>query len=54
VAQLHGLDEAATYVLEDLDEGEIGKRSGADLAAGLSLTISEQPGTRLLVYRRLP
>ena len=54
VAQLHGLDEAATYVLEDLDEGEMGERSGADLAAGLSVTISDQPGTRVLVYRRLP
>jgi alpha-galactosidase len=50
--QLQGLDEAATYVLEDLDGGAVGERTGADLAAGLAVAISEKPGTKLLVYRR--
>jgi len=53
-AQLQGLDEAATYEIEDLDEGVVGERSGAELAAGLAVAIGERPGTKVLVYRQLP
>jgi alpha-galactosidase len=51
--QLRGLDAGATYVLEDLDAGAMGERTGAELAEGMQLAISSQPGTKVLVYRRL-
>jgi alpha-galactosidase len=53
-AQLQGLYEAATYEIEDLDEGVVGEMSGAELARGLAVAIDAQPGTKVLVYRRLP
>ncbi len=51
-AQLQGMDAQAIYEMEDLDEGTVRQVSGAELAEGLSVTIDQQPGTKLLVYRR--
>ncbi len=51
-ARLQGLTADASYELEDLDDGAIGQSSGAELARGWPVTINDQPGTRLLVYRR--
>lgn len=52
-ALLHGLEAGASYELCDLDSGEVTLLSGATLMAeGLQLTITDQPGTRVLVYRK--
>ncbi len=51
-AQLHGLAAEATYEIEDLDEGTAWQVTGTELAEGLPVAIDQQPGTKLLVYRR--
>ena len=52
-ARLRDLDETAQYAVQDLDGGEERVYSGAELAAGLKVEITQQPGTRVLVYRAL-
>lgn len=50
-AKLQGLDTDARYEVRDCDGGEPRILSGAELAAGLPVEITAQPGTRVLVYR---
>ncbi|MBN2309539.1 MAG: alpha-galactosidase [Candidatus Hydrogenedentes bacterium] len=53
-AVLEGLDAAATYEIQDMDSGERRQVSGQDLAdTGLDLKIDNQPGSALLVYRKV-
>lgn len=52
-AKLQGLEEGAQYAVRDVDGGEESIVSGAQLASGLMLEINDQPGTRVLVYRRV-
>ncbi|HLZ10469.1 MAG TPA: GH36 C-terminal domain-containing protein, partial [Chloroflexota bacterium] len=50
--KLRGLEPGATYVLTDVDRGEIARKSGEDLAtSGLILTIEEQPSAVTIRYR---
>jgi hypothetical protein len=52
--KLRGLSPTVTYVLNDLDRGEIARATGEDLATnGLTLTIQEQPSAVSITYRRL-
>ncbi|MBI5832860.1 MAG: alpha-galactosidase [Armatimonadetes bacterium] len=51
--KLRGLDAAAKYTVTDLDAHQPPRMlTGAELAAGLLVTIGEQPGVRVLVYER--
>jgi alpha-galactosidase len=50
--RLHGLDEAATYEVIDLDTGETVSAAGAALVAdGLTVTLAGGPDASLLRYR---
>lgn len=52
--QLHGLEPQARYELQELgDGGGVVQVSGADLAGGLNIEISERPGQTVITYRRL-
>jgi hypothetical protein len=51
---LQGLEAGTSYELRDLDTGATVTRSGATLMTeGLELAIADQPGTMVLVYRKL-
>ncbi len=53
-AVLQGLEAGASYELRDLDSGEATLLSGDMLMTeGLRLTIADQPGTKVLVYRKV-
>ena len=53
-AQLKDLNATATYELQDLDSGDRRQVSGRELMeTGIQIDIDEQPGSRLLVYRKL-
>jgi alpha-galactosidase len=52
-ARLEGLDETAEYEVRDLDGGEVASLTGAQLAAGLRVEISQRPGAKALTYRRV-
>ncbi len=55
LAPLHGLDAEATYEVRDVDADKTCEMSGADLMGdGLKIKIDDRPGSRLLIYRRLP
>jgi alpha-galactosidase len=51
--QLEGLDEQATYELEDADTAAKTRHSGRDLAAGLEMTIEKPHDSRLIFYQRV-
>lgn len=54
IPKLEGLDPGAEYEVEDIDSGNKQLISGKDLLEkGISLQIEEQPGSRLLVYKRI-
>jgi alpha-galactosidase len=51
---LKGLDPGATYEVTNLDGGAPIRASGKDLmTGGVSVELSEQPGSALLVYKRI-
>jgi alpha-galactosidase len=51
--RLRGLDPDAKYLFEDLDEGTTQTMAGYDLRSkGLRITVRDQPGAAVLVYRR--
>jgi len=53
-APLHGLDADARYEVRAWDGGAVTRAAGSELAArGLTITIDEQPGSRLFTYRRV-
>jgi alpha-galactosidase len=52
-AKLQGLADAAQYEVRDLDGGEAWTTSGAALGAGVKIAIEDQPGTRVLIYRKV-
>jgi alpha-galactosidase len=55
VPKLNALDPEATYEVRDADTGDTQRLSGKDLCeTGIRLDIESQPGSRLLVYKRLP
>ncbi len=52
--KLRGLDDKARYEIEDLDRKEKKVMTGSELLEkGLSVVIGEQPGSALIVYRKL-
>jgi alpha-galactosidase len=52
--RLRGLDPEGRYEVTDLDAGEPRLVSGREIATrGLQVTISDQPGSALVVYRRV-
>ena len=52
-AKLHGLDPNAQYEFKDLDTAETITKSGQEcLDTGLNLQITQNPGSRLLVYKK--
>lgn len=51
--KLHGLDPNRRYRILNTDTGRAEDFPGRDLAAGLRVTITDQPGSALLVYKRL-
>ncbi|HPS02009.1 MAG TPA: GH36 C-terminal domain-containing protein, partial [Candidatus Sumerlaeota bacterium] len=51
---LHELDPAATYRVTNLDTHEETKATGQELLEqGLRVSISEKPGSTLLIYKKL-
>jgi alpha-galactosidase len=53
-AKLRGLEAGAAHELRDLDSGARVTLSGAALMDdGLEIVVSDQPGTRVLVYRKV-
>ena len=52
--QLRGLDSNAVYELKDTSAGSAFERTGAFLAEGMEISISKEPGSSLLVYRKKP
>jgi len=54
VARLRGLDPEAEYELRDADTGSVRRAKGREVTeAGLTIEIGEQPGSRLIFYRRV-
>jgi alpha-galactosidase len=54
-AKLHGLNPDANYELTNLDTAEKTDVPGRELLEkGLSITIKDQPGTAVIVYRKKP
>ncbi len=54
VAVLHGLEAEASYEVRDVDADTTCESNGADLmSCGVRIKIVEQPGSRLLMYRRV-
>ncbi len=52
--RLRGLDSESLYEVTDLDVGEPRRLSGRELATrGLAVTIAEQPGAVVIVYRKV-
>jgi alpha-galactosidase len=50
---LHALDPAATYQVTDLDSNKVTKATGQELLEqGLRVSLSEKPGSALLIYRK--
>jgi alpha-galactosidase len=55
IPKLQRLDPDAHYDVRDADTGNTQRVSGQDLCnSGLRIEINDQPGSRLLVYKRLP
>lgn len=50
--RLIGLDPAALYELRSTVTGETGRRTGAQLMAGLELSLSKAPSSDLIVYKK--
>ena len=49
----HGLDAEASYEVEAMDSGDVVQATGRDLLAqGITIQITDQPGSALFVYRR--
>jgi alpha-galactosidase len=52
--KLRGLDPGAGYVVTNLDSGEPQTRTGRELQDdGWAVSITDQPGSALIVYKRL-
>ena len=55
VPKLNGLDPNALYDVHDVDMGHTSRVAGRDLSeSGVPIRIDEQPGSKLLVYKKLP
>jgi len=53
-ARLRGLEAGATYELRDVDSGEAWTATGGELQSeGVTITIDDAPGSRLVLYRRV-
>jgi alpha-galactosidase len=54
VATLAGLEPAASYEVQSIDDNQRFEATGGDLAAsGFGITIDAKPGAKLFLYRRL-
>lgn len=53
--KLHDLDPGATYEINDLDAPNPQSLSGKELMeSGIAVTMTEQPGSAVIVYRKIP
>ncbi len=52
--KLKELDPAATYVVRDIDAGELGRFNGCELMeTGLPVTVEKQPAAVILIYEKI-
>jgi alpha-galactosidase len=53
VVKMGGVLAAAEYEVENVDSGKKSRHQGTELASGLKISAESQPGSTVLIYRRL-